>query len=535
MHRGRTQEVVEPRAQGAPFRVGRWLVEPSTDSLTLDGGMFKLEPRTMRLLVVLASRPGEVISSEELLNVVWPSVVVTGQSLYQAVGELRAALKTDSTTAEFIATVPRKGYRLVAAVASLADAAAAPAVPTSTSVRDAGHSIAVLPFRDLGLRADMAFLRETLLAGLILELSRQPNLVPIARGTMLSYASRALTPRQVAAELGVRYVLDGTIAHGGAELQIACELVEAASDGVLASEALQLDPAQWPELTQRIVGRLARAARLQLTEHAAGTAAARDTHNVSALELAMRAWVELYCRPQTRETNDRAWQWAAEALRRDDALGAAWNSLAFCEWRAAQYDWSDHGWAPLLAESVAHAQRATTLSPADPDGYYTLGLANFTCGEFERAEGNLRHCLEISASYAPAYGILGVVRAARGHPEESAEWCRRAFALSPREPLRVVWYWVEACSASMLGRDDEALERACLGIAANPDFPACHLVAAVSAWRLGRSQDAARHVAALRRSAFHSMARVRERNVLATRVQPWGAAFLADLHAAGLP
>ncbi|HMN83192.1 MAG TPA: hypothetical protein PKA20_25140, partial [Burkholderiaceae bacterium] len=467
-------------------------------------------------------------------------------SLYQAIGELRGVLKADAVPAEFIATVPRKGYRLVAPVGrppplvpgdmqpSSAPGGAQPSSARANGAATAERAIAVLPFRDLGLAAELSFLREALLAGLIQELSRQPDLAPIARGTMLSYLERPAAARKVGNDLQVRYVLDGTIAQVRDALQIACELVDAQADAVLASEAVEVPAAQWPELAQRVVGRLARAARLKLSVHAARAADAVAADDASARELAMRAWVELYCRPQTRETNERAWKWAAEALRRDDTMGAAWNALAYCEWRAAQYQWSDRNRERLLPDAVDHAQRATSLAPDDPDAYYTLGLATFTSGELARSEANLRHCLEISSSYAPAYGLLGLVRASRGHPEETAELCARAFALSPREPLRAIWHWAESCAASMMGRDGEALERASLGIAANPDYPSCYLIAAVSSLRAGKVDEAARYVTVLRRSSFSSLERLRQR-LPEMIIEPWASAFLADLHAAGLP
>ena len=87
--------------------IGRWRADPAADTLTLDERTVKLEPRTMRLLMALAERPGGVCASEALLDTVWPGVIVTGHSLYQAIGELRAVLKADTHTGEFITTVPR--------------------------------------------------------------------------------------------------------------------------------------------------------------------------------------------------------------------------------------------------------------------------------------------------------------------------------------------------------------------------------------------------------------------------------------------
>ncbi len=519
----------------APLRIGQWRVDPATDTIELDGEVRKLEPRTMRLLLVLASSPGKVWSGRALLDAVWAGVIVTDQSLYQAIGELRAVLRADDQTASYISTVPRKGYRLVAPVVcegAGADAATSPLTPPAA--RSQLHTIAVLPFKAMGLAPALSFLPEMLLSGLIVELSRQPGLSPLSRGTMLSYGGTGASARKVAEDLAVRYVLDGTVTQLDRELHITCELVDTASAAVLVSESLQVDDAEWPLLTQHVIGRLARSARLHVSALAVQEVDTRGAESANALQLAMRAWVELYCRPQNRQTNDRAWRWAQDALKRDDAVGAAWNALAYCEWRAAQFGWSDRPWDALLADALVHAERAITLSPLDPDAYYTLGLATHTGGDFVRAEGSFRHCIEISASYAPAYGMLGLVRATRGAPEETAALCARAFALSPREPLRAVWHWAEACAASMMGEDEHALERATMGISANPDHPACYLVAAVSSWRLGSPEQARRYVAVLGRTAFSSVTRLRT-VVPAMRVDPWASTFLADLHAAGLP
>jgi DNA-binding winged helix-turn-helix (wHTH) protein/tetratricopeptide (TPR) repeat protein len=518
-----------PSSPPAAFSVGRWFADPAADTLTLDGRTVKLEPRAMRLLAALARRPSEVHGSGELLESVWRGVVVTDQSLYQAIGELRAALKADTSTREFIVNVPRKGYRLVAPVGPIRAAEPVP-IPSL-----AARTIAVLPLRDLGLTPEFSFLRETLLAELVLELSRQPGLATIARGTMLSYATRAVTARQVAEELKVGYVVDGSIAKAGDEMTIACELIDAASDTVLVSESIRVSAAQWRALASRVVGRLARALRFEFSAHATRAVDAAGPAHTGALELAMRAWVELYARPQNRETNERAWAWATEALSKDESIGAAWNALGYCEWRAAQYGWHEsRSRAELLRDAVAHSQRAISLSPSDPDAYYTFGLSTYTSGETAQAEASLRHCTQISASYAPAWGLLGLVRAVQGHPAETAALCERAFALSPREPLRAVWLWSEACAASMLGDDARALDRASAGIAANPDYPACYLVAAVSALRLGRDDAAARYTTVLRTSAFSSVAKLRE-SLPTMRVEPWASAFLADLQRAGLP
>ena len=122
----------------APFRIGDWTVDPTLDEISRDGETVKLEPRKMLLLVALARRPGEVATPDQLLDAVWPGLVVTQSSLYQSVAQLRKTLGDNRATPEYIATVPRKGYRLVAPVG--------PAnVPRALVARDVVAEPAVLP------------------------------------------------------------------------------------------------------------------------------------------------------------------------------------------------------------------------------------------------------------------------------------------------------------------------------------------------------------------------------------------------------
>lgn len=105
------------------LRIGEWRIEPALDRLSRDDECIKLEPRTMRLLMRLAAAPGEVVSSRQLLDDVWPGVVVGPASLYQAISQLRKLLADTDPNPAYIATVPRKGYRLIAPVRRIARAA----------------------------------------------------------------------------------------------------------------------------------------------------------------------------------------------------------------------------------------------------------------------------------------------------------------------------------------------------------------------------------------------------------------------------
>ncbi|WP_326539530.1 winged helix-turn-helix domain-containing protein [Pseudorhodoferax sp.] len=529
----------------APLRVGRWQVEAELDEIALGTQRVKLEPRCMRLLLLLASQPGRVWESDALIDGIWPHVVVTPNSLYQAVAELRRILRADRETATFIATVPRRGYRMVAPVAFAAARAPAPgpapasAAPPAPRPSLGPRSVAVLPFRTRGLPEALGFLRESLLGELVAELSRQPQLATIARGTMLTYADMPVAYPVLAAQLGVRFVVDGSIESlapaAGGGLRIVADLVDTRSGQQIWSEALELEHDAWPTLGQQVAGRLARVLNLELAAGAVRRPAPPEDAGGQALGAALRAWVELYCRPQTRDTNDRAWQYALEALAADETQAIAWNALAYCEWRAAQYAWHRRPRDELLHDALQHAGRAIDLDPRDPEPHYTFALCSMTLGEPQRAEAALRHCIGLSPSYAPAHGLMGLVCTMLGRPEETSALCARAFALSPHEPLRVIWHWSEAWAALALDDSQAALQHAQRGMTANPDFPSCHLVAAVAAHRLGDAATAARCIAVLRRNPAFASTEAIVRNLPLVPLARGGARVLADLQAAGLP
>jgi len=459
----------------------------------------------MRLLSVLAQTPGELVSTDQLMDSVWPGVIVTPGSLYEAIAQLRKVLGPDH-----VDTVPRKGYRLVAPVDREAHQPPPAAEPAAATLGP--RSIAVLPFRTRGLPDSHAFVSESLADDLIADLSRQPGLVVVARGTMLSYVGHALPPKEISRQLGVRYVVDGLLELRGPSLQATVQLVDTSQGTQSWADAIDLPLASWPDAGQLVSGRLARALNFELLDQSARTSAPSELGHPQAIVLATRSWLELFGRPETRQSNERASQWADEALALDPRSALASTCLAFCRWREAQFGWAGTPPQELLRQALAHAERSIDLGPRDPDAYYVLGLVAYGLGEAARAEEALRHTLRLSNSHAPAYGLLALIRTRRGHPEEAYELCNRAFALSPREPLRVVWHLSKAWAALAMGDYELALEESQRAMAVNPDFSTCYLTGAAAAQQLGATRSATAWVAFLReRTVFNSLQAVRSR------------------------
>jgi DNA-binding winged helix-turn-helix (wHTH) protein len=132
----------------ASLRIGEWTIDPLHSLMTRQGETVRLETRTLRLLLCLAERAGEVVSVDELLNEVWPGVIVTPDSVYQAVTALRRQLGDNPRQPAYIATVPRRGYRLVATVDS-GDASTSLPSPVQTATNDVREPPHAMPRRGI--------------------------------------------------------------------------------------------------------------------------------------------------------------------------------------------------------------------------------------------------------------------------------------------------------------------------------------------------------------------------------------------------
>jgi tetratricopeptide (TPR) repeat protein len=202
---------------------------------------------------------------------------------------------------------------------------------------------------------------------------------------------------------------------------------------------------------------------------------------------------------------------ANEARALAPELAQVWMCLAYCDWRAGLYLWSDEPRKSQWSRALAEAERAVALDPRDPDAHYVLSRTCVVLGQRVRAEEALRNCLRLAASYAPAHGVLARLYVRRGLIEEARVHCDRAFALSPLEPLRAIWHAISAEIYLVKGDPQGAFEEAQRGMAINPDYVESYLFGIAAAWLLGKSQQAQNWVLELRKhKAFGSLAAVRD-------------------------
>ena len=274
----------QPR--NTPFRVGAWSVDPMSNQISRDGEVVRLDARAMRLLQCLAGRAGAVVSIDELLDQVWPGIIVTPDSVYQAVASLRRSLGDDPKQSTYIATVPRLGYRMIADVSesmpAKGDVSTAPisplfepkestdsVVPVTRKRRrivfavggalaltvmlavylfanpfgdsplspKAEMCVAVLPFRDMTDAMDEEPFADGMTEQLIDTLSKIPGAHVPSLTSSLYFKDKQTTIDDVSKKLGVAYVLEGSVRKSGNTLRITAQLTRADDGYVIWSNS----------------------------------------------------------------------------------------------------------------------------------------------------------------------------------------------------------------------------------------------------------------------------------------------------------
>src|SRR2546421_6725633 len=204
---------------------GPYRLEPRGGLMSRDR-QIRLTPKALALLSFLAGRPGELVTKEELFAAVWPDIAVGDAALVTCIQELRKALGDDARRPRYIETLHRRGYRFIGKIPT-----GRPAAEVAALALPDRPSIAVLPFDNMSDDPDQEHFADGISEDLITGLARIHWLFVIARNSTFAYKNRAVDVKQVARELGVRYVLEGSVRRAGKQLRISAQLIDALTGG----------------------------------------------------------------------------------------------------------------------------------------------------------------------------------------------------------------------------------------------------------------------------------------------------------------
>lgn len=514
----------EPKA---PFRIGDWRIDPALDEISRGDRRIKLEPRMMRLLCRLAQRPGEVVSLAELLDHVWPGVVVSQSSVYQAIAHLRRDLGDLEDTPRYIATVPRKGYRLVAAVTTerIRDPAVPPAADAGPRLRRNGKlfavlgvtalllasvaaiqygggppeanalpTIAVLPFADLSAEAD----NEAFCAGLTDEvlnsLARVPDLRVIGRTSTARYGDRATASSEIGRVLGASHVLEGSVRQNGNRVRVSAQLVST-RDGIEVWANSFDRPASDAILIQTQIARaVVDALSVQLSPEAKGRLAKAPTTQVNAYDMYLLGRHQQLRR--TPEALDRAISYHEAAIAADPSFALAYAGLADAQ--MARYYYAGQPLDETAKRVQPIIDAALRIDPELAEAYAAWAVLLTEQWRTEEAIIALKRAIAINANYGEAYLRLGAAYEYDGRPKEALEAYDQVAVL---DPLHTQLHVRRCLTLQNLGRYADA-ERACArGFELQPDIPNGLWARGLNALAQGRlAQAIEHHLAALARA-----------------------------------
>jgi len=458
------------------FYLEKWRVSPSEGLLTCGSETARLEPKAMEVLVYFASRPNEVISREELERDVWHGAMVGYDAVTNTIIKLRKALKDNARKPQIIATIPKRGYQLIASISDTHDRSPASgnAPDTESPVLEIGKkprpwtaltitaavfiimlvtgivllrpgsspeiiqpfgnhrdqlpSIVVLPFESLSHDSRQEYLADGMTDDIITDLSRLSNIQVISGNTSSIYKDRPLSSKKIAADLQVKYVLKGSVRLLEDKIRINTQLFNAESGFNVWAQRYdrKVDEifAVQDDVTQKIVKSLT----IKMTSQEKIRLAQRATDNLKAYDLFQEG--QRLAQARTEQALAQAKESFKKAIEFDPNYGRAYGALAV----TMDFDYIG-GWvdAPneTLDRALALSQKAVELDSSTPQTYWALGFTHMMRKEYDRAESAVTRAIAIAPNYADGYGLLALIKMYRGQPQQALKINEKAKQLNP--------------------------------------------------------------------------------------------------------
>jgi TolB-like protein len=464
---------------------GRFRLDFRLRKLSSNGVPIHVKSRAFDILCVLASAQGEVVLKDEIMAKVWPGLVVEESNIQVHISALRKALGEETDQPINLFTVPGRGYRLVGVQPLPMDVSDESAI-ASARVPPDRPSIAVLPFQNMSSDPEQDYFADGMVEDIIAGLSRIKWLFVIARNSSFFYKGKAVDLRQMGQDLGVRYVLQGSVRKSGDRVRITAQLIEAQSGTQLWAERydrlLGDIFAVQDEIAMSVIGTIEPGLRRIEIERVKR----KPPGSLDAYDLVLRALPFIY--KLMPESSAPAIPLLQKALELEPDYSVAHAALAWC----FHVRFGRGGLGEEDRRSAIHHAHAA-VSGASDDAT-TLAIAAFVIWfdehDITAAFELFDRALAISNSNVVALCTSAVALAWSGKSELAIERAQRALKLSPFDSLNFLSYQALAGANFHLKQYDEAHVSARRAVELNPGFsvPYAYLTAALV--RLGRDEEA---------------------------------------------
>ena len=453
--------------------------------LSRSGEQVHLRHKSFELLRLFVENSGRLLQRDQINQAIWSDVIVNDDSITQCVRDIRRALGDQSQA--ILKTVPRRGYIFAAKVTSHRDPGENQAIGGTASMSDK-PSIVVLAFANMSDDPDQEYFSDGIADDIITELSRSRSLLVIARNSAFIYKGRTVDVKQVARELNVRYVVEGSVRRSAGRIRVSARLIDASTGSHIWAERYDREISEIFVVQDEIAEAVATAIQPAVGDAERWRALRQPPASLSAWETYQRGLWHLS--KGTTAENEQARALFRRAAEIDFGFAPAFIGLAVAYIRDGLF----HGTRPIaeaagLAE--VEARRAIAIDPTDSTAQAILGTAYGIGGSMDAAMVCAERAIGFNRNCAWAHWVKAAVLRYRGRHRECRDEVSMSLRLNPHDPMSATVASLSAMSWYLEGKYDEAVEasRRCLA-----DYPAYaaprrFLVAALA--QSGRREEAA--------------------------------------------
>jgi len=486
------------------FRFADFEIDLARRELRRGGAIVHIEPQVFDLLVHLIRNRDRIVSKDELIEVIWHGRIVSEAALSSRISAARRALGDSGNDQSLIRTMYKRGFRFVGEPQGAASAPAvahdqgrsAPAAHDTVKLAPSAEplplpdkpSIAVLPFQNMSREAEQEYFADGLTEDIITGLSRQRWFFVIARNSSFTYKGAAVDVRDVASQLGVRYVLEGSVRKAANRVRVTGQLIDAANGNHLWAEKYDRELADifalQDDITNRVIGSVAP----QILVAEAARVQRRPPQSIDAWDLVMQAVPHMW-RMSTQDHGR-----AQELLQRAIALDAGYaHAHALLGWTYVTMFNLDtrRPIGEFTDQALAAGTTAVMLDDEDPWGHLVVGLGHARRRRPELALQHLSQSVELTPSFALGHAGLGYAMAVGGQPERGLQALEQAHRLSPRDPFLAIYAPIVQYMALFALKKYEETIAVCRAMAAlHPHHAGAWRLMTVSLGLLGRIDEA---------------------------------------------
>ncbi len=502
------------------FRFGAFEADLRTGGLTKRGFRQNLQEQPFKVLATLLERPGELVTREELRDRIWTHTVVDfDHGINKAIAKIREALGDSATHPRFVETVARRGYRFLADVT--------PLDPTHTQPAAKIRSIAVLPLEDLSGDSVQDYFADGMTDELIMNLGQISALRVISRTSVMGYKSVRKPLPEIARELGVEAIVEGSVLRSGASIRIAAQLIEAPTDRRIWAKSFEEDFRDMIGLQNKVARNIAEQVHATLSRREEAHLQSGKRIDPTAYEAYLKG--RFFWNKRSEEGLRKAIAYFNEAIEADPTYAQPYAGLA--DSYALSGDWQ-HGLLPpkeALPKARAAADRALALDDSLGEAHASLAFAlDLYFWDWRAAETEHQRAIALNPSYATAHQWYAWHLIVMGQNREALAELHKAASL---DPLSLI-IGADLADALCIARlEEESIQQSSSILEMDPNFALGHYqLGQALAQRRMHDQAIAEYQAAIR--TRRRSARLRLKPRLYTRgLRPHGRSS-ADRHGA---